>query len=620
MNSRMVQVVLAICLVAAAGLLVYLLGTEPAPPSPESTEKPAQGAVPDGGKPEPAKEVAAKEATPVKNLTVAGHVKDEAGQAVVDAVVDLYGTEPSRTLRTDQSGGFVFTEVSQGTYAVSASKAGYSVARQDGIAAGAADVALVLKRGLMVQGTVLAVPGDKPLAEFEVAVVGSAEEDGRSIRDKVPVSAWTLVRDAEGKFEIPAPESGKALVAAKAEGYAPVSVEVTDVSQPVILRLMAGGTMHGDVVDEAGVPVPGASIYVGVRAKGKPDAQSDGNGRFVLSSLGADDHRLTAVHPQYEAGVVEIESRPGAASQVRVVLRQGGTLEGSVLVNGTPAEGWLVALLGGAELRIVKPATAKGPDKVAAKFPASITTDSSGRFRFERVFAGKTVTVGIRRMENGDENLNWITQSATVESGKTTTVTFNIPGALSIVEGLVTLEEAPVASAYVRLSVEGEAGLFERTAETTKEGYFQFAGVLPGHGVLEAHFVTQAGERRKELEFEVPAGQTVNQLVIFQDVVVVEGSVAGLKPGETATAFMLNGELPEVPMTSAQDVLALEQNLAAMTPVTDGAFRFDSLDPGTYTLSVVVLGAEHAPEGPAVSRVLTRVMHLQVGEHVKADF
>lgn len=623
MNSRIVQCVLGVCLVAVAGLLVYLLRTEPAPPDkgapaeqqPDAAQSPAP---PDAAPSAPAPVAAAVPAA----LAIAGRVTDEAGQPVADAVVDLHGTEPARTLRTDQSGNFSFSEVPKGTYAVSAVKAGYVAMRQDAVAAGTSDVALVLKRGAMAQGVVLAVPGEKPLEAFEVAAVAAgAEDDERGIRDRVSASAWTLVRHAEGKFEVPAPEGAKTLVAAKAEGYAPASVEVTDLSQPVVLRLMAGGTVHGEVVDDAGVPVPGASIFIGNRDKGNPDAQSDGNGRFVLSSLGADDRELTATHPQYDAGSVEIETRPGATSQVQLVLRQGGVIEGMVQVNGAPAEGWLVALLGGAELRLMASRSAKEHEKIAAKFPASIVTDSSGHFRFERVFASKAVTVGVRRSTGDDEEkMNWITQSAVVESGKTTTVTFNIPSALSVVEGLVSLEETPVTSAYVRLMVEGEAGLFERTTDTTRDGYFQFTGVLPGHGVLEAHFTSQGGERRKRLEFDVPAGQKINQLVIFQDVVVVEGSVAGMKPGETATAFILNGELPEVTVTSPQDVLALEQNLAAMAPVADGKFKFDSLDPGTYTLAVVVLSAERgAAGGGTVSRVATRVLHLQVGEHVKAE-
>jgi protocatechuate 3,4-dioxygenase beta subunit len=101
----------------------------------------------------------------------------------------------------------------------------------------------------------------------------------------------------------------------------------------VPLRLEPGFVIAGQVTDEGGLPLAGASVSVSFRGKGRTwfmsdaeQATTDGDGRFRLSSLAEGLHRVKA---SMEGRVgVSLDDVATGAEDLALVLKKGWTIKG----------------------------------------------------------------------------------------------------------------------------------------------------------------------------------------------------------------------------------------------------------------------------------------------------
>jgi hypothetical protein len=139
-------------------------------------------------------------------------------------------------------------------------------------------------------------------------------------------SALTTKTGNQGEFELFVPgESETITLVAQAGGYVlgqlgPVSLQPTNVKKPLMLRLSRGWSASGRVIDDAGVPIAGATIVAVAAEAGKlesefadlrPQASSDTGGSYVLWGLQKGVYELIASaanHLHSSAPGVEIRS------------------------------------------------------------------------------------------------------------------------------------------------------------------------------------------------------------------------------------------------------------------------------------------------------------------------
>lgn len=106
---------------------------------------------------------------------------------------------------------------------------------------------------------------NRPVKGARVSLTLSSQQTAAAIlpstENNSPVFTTTK---ADGTFELLAPKSGKHILVAFAQGYAPARLELSAVNAtdraPVVLRLNRGLEVLGRVVDEHGTPIRDATV------------------------------------------------------------------------------------------------------------------------------------------------------------------------------------------------------------------------------------------------------------------------------------------------------------------------------------------------------------------------
>jgi hypothetical protein len=304
---------------------------------------------------------------------VSGTVVDGAGQPVAGAAVSVEGVPwivPAAT--SDAAGAFRFTTVPDEATSLVAVARGYRTSRAALARSGAQTelvVRIVLTAAEPVSGTVLDDEGN-PIGARVVA----CEEQPAEVRVR---------SDADGTFQLPPSAIGCDVIAEHGE-HAPSDPVLVVEGRPVVLRLKAGGTIDGVVVDDRGSGVPAFSVgiesFTPARGRGfdrvGPQTFEDGHGSFRWEKLAPGTYVLTALTPgRPPARSAAVDVRGGVVTRgVRIVLAPGGTLVGHVYDASH-------APLAGVDLRF---------DAVSSVLDskASAQTDASGQYRLEGAPSG----------------------------------------------------------------------------------------------------------------------------------------------------------------------------------------------------------------------------------------
>jgi hypothetical protein len=199
---------------------------------------------------------------------IAVSVVDAEGKPAPGATVLAAGTGlwPARSTTTGDDGGARIGGLRGGVYDLKA-HLGDQVSRTE--------LALPVKRGEVKEVKLTLEPGRRVRV-----VVGDGEGD-----DAPPVKDAGVVLAEEGLTSFPLHGKtgadgavvlgpiarGKASVSARAEGFVPRTVAVGESADEVRVALLRGGVLAGDVVDDRGYPISGATIEViGTDTDGMP--------------------------------------------------------------------------------------------------------------------------------------------------------------------------------------------------------------------------------------------------------------------------------------------------------------------------------------------------------------
>ncbi len=289
----------------------------------------------------------------VLKLRPAGSVKatilDKRGKAGADApisgaTVELRGLD-AQTAQTGGDGKAEFAVVAPGGYELVAAAPGFAPSRQfTQVGAGAVELTLALVAGAAVAGRVIDEAG-QPVPGARVVYSGASDWNVQADERKDGV-----VTDTAGRFAFPALPAGSFRFVARHERFAPgssaiVTLDGSRAVDNVEIKLSAGATVAGKVVDGAGAPVASARVRVAVASRGMIGAEprqvfSDDDGTFVVRGLPKKALDAVAIAETGSSKNVAVDATRGDVKDVVITIDQTGTIAGVVVDKaGEPLEG-----------------------------------------------------------------------------------------------------------------------------------------------------------------------------------------------------------------------------------------------------------------------------------------
>ena len=296
------------------------------------------------------------------------------------------------------------------------------------------------------------------------------------------------VHDPDGRFTIDEKEGETLTIAIASKGYVPTEEVVQGGlgEQPIhdiTVRLQPGSLVDGEVIDTSGNAVAGAAVYIGVDPSlmstdypgVTPDAVSGPDGSFRLDTLPETTMRIYASHPAFAVGSAEVRDAGMGPTQLKIVLGDGGALEGIVRRSGEPLTGQSIMVLN---------ETRKNLQLTDNR------TDNQGWFRLDHLTPGLyTLYTSI------DEHSRTQYLDAEVEDGMITGVDFDFDETDNAVEGIVLLNGEQPSSLSVRAEIRTEIGLEKISTRFLRTGEYILTNLPLGEAEVTVHASQSDGFR-----------------------------------------------------------------------------------------------------------------------------
>jgi protocatechuate 3,4-dioxygenase beta subunit len=531
--------------------------------------------------------------------TISGYVRDKAGNGAPGYRVSARSAGagargpmgagpfggPSTEEPTGPDGAFVIEGVGAGeTYELQVFGESGLGPRKAGISAPADGVELVVDGRGRIRGTALDADTSRALRDFEVSYEPS-REGGMVFRFAGPrgrgrgAGEPAAFHADDGTFTLDDVPAGKWDVQVRSSGYQSarlggVLVEEGATVEGVDVRLSRGGVISGRVTDaRSAKPVRDAAVRAELSGGGGPrmrfgpdgggqEASSDADGQFQIAGLTAGSYTVTATHPEWSEATEKVDLKEAVAS-LDLKMTTGAAVGGTVIGAGQrPVAGASVALSAGG-------GGMTGPFDSGDQ---SSITDAAGRFRFERLTAGRYSLIASLRGQSSSSAEVVMQQG---DPGRDVTLTL---GAGATLKGFVTgLPEAQRAAVNVNAS--GPEDFFAST-RTGADGAFEFSGVPAGAinlGARAGDFAS--GSRSASAQVVVAEGQLeATADIVFEPGFRLDGHVS--RGGKPVTDALVNA-FPEGGGRSQG---------ASGRSDESGAFALEGLQAGTYNVSAMSMG------------------------------
>ena len=424
--------------------------------------------------------------------TLAGTVRDDAGQPVEGAVVraeggGLWSASPPAE-RTDARGGFTMPGVQPGDYAVVAREGG----RAPGIATVVvepeteASVQLVVSDGGFVTGRIVDEAG-RPLAGRVRAEVFDDRGLPSFVSDLLASDA-----KADGFFALgPLPPGTLGLgvsapqrASRRVEASLPAPGRTVDLGD---VALEAGLAIRGRVADREGAGIAGASVRaLGLAgARGRAEATADADGAFVAGGLKPGPYEVRATAPGYATALAKTEA---GGEALEMVMEAGGQIAGTVVdTQGRPVE----------DARLQARST-EGPSFDPNRFFFGMADEGEGRFVLRDVAAG-TYDLEAQATGHGTASVS----NVRVAVGRTTSAGTITLGRGGVVRGTVVDAEAegiPGASVYADRDTNTRTS--DYSSQTDSTGAFEIRGVPTGRFEVRAQHPSYAPGKATAVEVD----------------------------------------------------------------------------------------------------------------------
>lgn len=516
-----------------------------------------------------------------RGLTIQGRVVDKdrhpvSGARLV-AWLETSNTEATPEAGSEADGGFVLAGLEPGAYSVGVTADGYGGQIRP-VEAGADKVLFMLQPAGTITGQVVDERGS-PVPAFRVAAQLQPDKMGTAVYG----SGGKSVESDDGRFALEDVAEGTYRVEASAETKRPGLVKdvvvrrgaTTDAGR---IRLEAGGTIRGVVVDTRGAPIASATVSAsdgGRRRPAQGDASTGMDGSFEIEGAPVGTVEVTASHPDYatsKSEPVTVDPAQGPAT-VRVVLSDGGRVAGHARRrdgSGVP----------GARFQVGRIEQGWRQNRSLMEAPVS---PGDGSFAVEHVPAGLNRVQLLMDDGRGGSDLSR-TQQVTVVDGETMTVEMVVREVL--VSGRVTRSGEPVPGVRVTLGYDswlGTTGPLASTptgplhgiAVTDPDGAYELIANEPGPTELSVESLDRRTTHvQRSVDIPDSDGYTLD---VALSGAPVSGTVVDRESGEAISRAELLGK-PHVG----------ESGFSGSTGA-DGRFSLEA-EPGDYELSADAAG------------------------------
>ncbi|MCC6409256.1 MAG: carboxypeptidase regulatory-like domain-containing protein [Planctomycetes bacterium] len=519
-------------------------------------------------------------------LLLSGRVVFGDGRAAFSAPIVVSSiADPSieLALESDVVGAFRCEVPAVGPYVVRASKSRAPIggigapiecrAELANVVAPALGLELVLAAPFEVRGRVVDARGEPlPDARIRATEIGPPSVDGR-LTGKTDIE---LVRSPEGRFTLILPRGGAWRVSAHARCRAPSKPEELEVvgAHPELV-LVCGETaiVTGRVLDPDGRPLADATVE-GARSSGELDFDfvggdvTDENGNFRLGCVLPGECTLFASAPEFVDGPAQtMELAPGERRDgIELRVARGAKLV--VLIDcrfADPDRGAFCNLWAGGE-SIDRETGFEATYGADAQVRIESTPLRPGNYRLAITLADR---VGERDFQ---------AQGRLIE-GETTELRFVDEFAPAVaLSGRVLARGAPVRGARLTFTTDAPRPL-RIVSESDELG--RYAAVLASSGRWSAEVATVAGK----LDFALDVPANAEWTCDFE---LGTASIAGRVVFEGGEPERTRAQRRSVALSSARG--AAREVRLVVEAAADGAFVFDAVPPGVYTLSA----SEHA--------------------------
>lgn len=470
--------------------------------------------------------------------SIALHVKLPSGEPAAGAAVEIGGATlwPARSAQADSKGTCKIAGLLAGSYDLRASQGslvsrvmlGVTLERGQDV-----ELTLVLEPGRFVTAQVTDGSGPSPHLVANADVV--LAEEGLS---SFPLRGRT---GTDGQVTLGPISSGPATLSGRAPDFVGSAVvAVPDaLSGPVVLPLLRGGTLTGEIVDARGFPIDGATIeVVGEDRAGLPISETPQLLRFRRSHF---SWALAGPPPLVAAG--ELGVMPGPIP---------------------PIPGSNAALAAAAFGAATQPLDA---DEELTPW----SSDGSGRFRAAPVTPGR-----VRALVRHPDFVEAVSDAVTLAPGGEASVKVTLLRGGSLEGRVRDGRDQPIEGAEVE--VVAERGTFQRATLTASDGSFAFSALPrevtvnvrrpenPARVAKRIPLTIKEGEKQT-LDVTLPALREPIELTVLDEegspVELAEVNALSLEPSEPlrSTGFTdARGKL------ELQDALGLPLRLAAQAP------------------------------------------------------
>lgn len=496
-----------------------------------------------------------------KAVRVAGRVEDAAGQALAGATAQVTGVpRPAGTVgvlqdsdendletRTDDQGYFEVRGVIPGALSVKATLEGYQPADPIEIEVTLEepmeDLVLVLRQGRGLGGTV-------------------QDGDGEPVEGAVLTLAHVRsVSDAEGAFLLAGLPEGHHDLEVRHPQYNwyQEKIEVGESSQTLEIVLRGGGAVAGQVLDEAGLPLPGAQVRLQKQVRRDHHtylATSDADGRFQLESMALGPYQVEATRSGYAStrlpDILEVE---GAVDGVEIVLRPGAEILGQVR---------------GLDFEALSAVEVEADDGQGGLHPAVV--DYEGNYLVADLGPGVWTVRG--RLEGGRRQAE--VRVALADGQRRVRRDLEFGGGLTL-EGQVLLAGEPLPRTWVALR--GASQEVERNVTSDYQGRFRFDDVQAGSYRLSLSNSRQMLVHNEDIELVQNRDLVLDLAAAEVRGRVTDGDGQGMHEALVRLQQM-HGEAFDEP-----------GSLITVSTDTAGRFHLARVSAGTYVLQVEKAGS-----------------------------
>lgn len=453
---------------------------------------------------------------------------------------------------TSDDGSFTLENIPLGSVNLVASAPGYSDARMN----------LTLEEGKPLSGIELELdPGTRLIGK--VTGPDGAALSGATVQ-VVTIGAGSVmmmggpgkrtVTDSNGEYVLEALEPSDTNIEVSHAKYLGTRKEIAPKGREVRLdvQLTTGNRVSGVVVTESGAPVPEAEVEAMAGAGAFRSARADANGAFTFDSLAPGRYRFTAQKYGFsEARVDDYDTSAG--TPLRLVMRSGATIYGQV--RGLSSEELQSAAV-----------EARGSDGAYS----SATVDPSGNFKMEGAPTG-TVRVSAAVSRNFSSRRTSQPQTINIAAGESQNIVLEFRFD-TVIRGRVIRNNRPLAGANVSfMPKRGSANQTASTTSTDEQGNYSVSGLEEGE--YSVNVIDMQRFSPYQTTYDVRGSATF-------DIDYTTSSLRG-RVTDSETGDPLNNARVTIRATNSD---AMRGERAAATDV-NGTFVFDTVAPGTYTIS-----------------------------------